>query len=68
VISFAETRCRNGNKRLMVRRHGFRSFSIQTLGNLPETHRNGIGPWTLGEVVGHVEALGTRREMEMVTP
>ena len=34
-----------------------RAFSIQTNGNLPETHSNGIGEWTEGEVAKYLAII-----------
>lgn len=55
----------NGNKILKIESsdvNGERGFSIQTLGNLPETHRKGICEHTMGEVFEHVHACGTPRQ------
>ena len=41
---------KNGNKKLTVKNGKERATSIQTNGNLPRTHRDGIGEWTTGEV------------------
>ena len=58
---------KNGNAvvRIDSTRPG-RSFSIQTNGNLPETHRLGVGSWTVEEVAGYVEKYGTERQREKV--
>jgi hypothetical protein len=40
----------NGNKRLIIKEGDKRAKSIQTNGNLPLTHRDGIGSWTMAEV------------------
>jgi hypothetical protein len=53
---------RNGNKVLRVTIAGARGFSIQTNGNLPRTHSNGVGPWTLPEASAWVKRHGTKRE------
>ncbi len=44
MINFKFKHDINGNKIVKVTRKGYRGFSIQTLGNLPQTHamRNGI--------------------------
>lgn len=60
------SRDRNGNRVLRVRVPGGRGFGIQTNGNLPRTHRDGVGPWTLPEVRAWVDAYGTERQREMV--
>ena len=55
----------NGNKTLKIEStdlNSGRGFSIQTLGNLPETHRNGVGSWTSEEVVSHVRKYGTQAQ------
>jgi hypothetical protein len=50
----------NGNKTLKVTRHdGGRGFSIQTLGNLPKTHRDGITDATADELHAYIKAHGT---------
>jgi len=52
----------NGNKTLSISKHdlaGARGFSIQTLGNLPETHRNGVGKWTMFELKSYISKHGT---------
>lgn len=54
----------NGNKVCRIRNIG-NAFSIQTLGNMPRTHRDGIGAWTEGEVRAHVLAYGTPRQKAM---
>ncbi len=53
---------RNGNRVLKISKKdlgGIRGFSIQTNGNLPETHRNGICAATDSEVRYHVREFGT---------
>ena len=44
------TRDKNGNKRLSIKHGNKRATSIQTNGNLPRTHQDGIGDWTTSEV------------------
>jgi hypothetical protein len=44
------TRDKNGNKRLSIKYGDKRATSIQTNGNLPRTHQDGIGDWTASEV------------------
>lgn len=57
---------KNGNKVLMVQfSDGKRGFSIQTLGNLPETHRNGITSATDAEVRDYLTKHGTLRQKEL---
>ena len=45
---------RNGNKVLRLKPRIGRGFSIQTNGNLPETHHNGICRYTPWEVAHHL--------------
>lgn len=56
------SRDKNGNKIVKVSRPGLRSFSIQTNGNLPKTHRDGVGEWTAGEVGEYVQSFGTEKQ------
>lgn len=44
----------NGNKTLLCF-YGGKNRRIQTNGNLPETHRNGIGPWTQQEILNYFQ-------------
>lgn len=57
---------RNGNRVLRVTVAGARGFSIQTNGNLPETDRKGVGPWTWPEVSEYVNRYGTKRQREVM--
>ena len=57
---------RNGNRVLRVTVAGARGFSIQTLGNLPKTHRDGVGPWSEGEASEYVKRYGTKRQREVM--
>jgi hypothetical protein len=50
------THDRNGNRFLRIR--GMRG--IQTNGNLPRTHRDGVGPWTEAEVSDYVKRYGSK--------
>jgi hypothetical protein len=52
---------RNGNKTLRVGRGG-RGFTIQTNGNLPQTHRCGVVEATAWEVADYVGRYGTKRQ------
>lgn len=56
----------NGNKRVKVQVPGFRSFSVQTNGNLPETHRKGLCPTTALEVKNWIKQFGTEKQKEAV--
>ena len=51
---------RNGNRVLRV----VPGLSIQTNGNLPRTHCDGIGFWTVHEVCDWVTAYGTAKQKE----
>jgi len=65
-MEYSIGRDRNGNRVLRVKpRHG-RGFSIQTLGNLWQTHREGVGDWTKDEVADHVQSYGTNRQRLMM--
>ena len=58
----------NGNRCLSLDSHdlgGARGFSIQTQGNLPQTHRNGIGEHTLPEVREYIRDYGSKRQKEL---
>jgi hypothetical protein len=58
----------NGNRILRVwpANSRARGFSIQTNGNLPVTHRNGICFSTPLEVAAHVRLYGTARQKEIL--
>jgi len=47
----------NGNKTLRIKEGDNRARSIQTNGNLPRTHRDGVGDWTPGEVAAYRAAI-----------
>lgn len=58
----------NGNRILKLDKcdlGGAKGFSIQTLCDLPKTHRDGIGPWTDGEVRAYIKEYGTQRQKEL---
>jgi hypothetical protein len=55
---------RNGNKVLRIKNDG-RSFSIQTNGNLPITHRWGVVPNTFKEVCDYLSKYGTMKQKEI---
>ncbi len=58
----------NGNRCLLYESSdlaGARGFSIQTLGNLPETHRDGTGVYTDGEAKSYIQQFGTARQKEL---
>jgi len=52
----------NGNKVCRVSCGGERGFSIQTNGNLPNTHRDGVCKLTEDEVETYILLYGTRRQ------
>ena len=57
------SRDRNGNKIVKISPvNGTRGFSIQTMGNLYQTNRDGVGYYTPAEVAGYVRAVGTPRQ------
>lgn len=60
--TYATDRDRNGNRIVRVTVPGARPFTIQTNGNLPTTHRQGICPATAGEVADYVRQFGTERQ------
>ena len=58
----------NGNRILKIEGSDLgtkRGFSIQTLGNLPDTPRNGITAGTDAEVRNYLKAHGTPRQKEL---
>ena len=66
MTSYKIGRDRNGNKVLRVKPSKGRGFFIQTLGNLPETHGDGVGGWTQREVMGYVARHGTLMQREAI--
>lgn len=66
VLNFRLGRDRNGNKVVRVFAPGERGFGIQTNGNLPNTHRDGITAATADEVRAYVRRHGTRRQRAVV--
>lgn len=66
VLNFVSGRDRNGNKIVRVFAPGERGFGIQTNGNLPNTHRDGITAATADEVRAYVRRHGTRRQRAVV--
>ena len=63
---FTISRDRNGNRICRVKLGSAREFSIQTNGNLPATHRNGICDQTAREVVEYVRHVGTPRQRHLL--
>jgi hypothetical protein len=57
---------RNGNRILRVKPPQGRGFSIQTLGNLPATHHEGVTIDTHGSVVWWVTKYGTPRQKRVM--
>ncbi len=66
MTTYTTDRDRNGNRIVRVTVPGSRPFTIQTNGNLPETHRNGICPATASEVKDYVIQFGTDRQRELL--
>ncbi len=64
--TFTTDRDRNGNRIVRVTVPGNRPFTVQTLGNLTLTHRQGICPATAGEVGAYVRDFGTVRQRELL--
>jgi hypothetical protein len=64
--NYKTSKDKNGNKIVRITPHTGRGFSIQTLGNLPITHRDGVGAWTAGEVEAHVLAYGTAHQKSVI--
>lgn len=59
-------RDRNGNRILRVHPPKGRGFSVQTNGNLPRTHRDGVGDWTVVEARDYVTRYGTPRQKRVM--
>lgn len=64
MTTYTIARDLNGNKVCKVKPAGSRAFSIQTSGNLPLTHSNGVTEETPFEVAAYVRAYGTNRQKE----
>ena len=62
MATYKIKRDRNGNKVCFVKVPGERGFSIQTNGNLPNTHRDGVCKLTEDEVETYILSYGTRRQ------
>ena len=68
-ISLSLDRDTNGNKTLRLSFPKFRGFTVQTNGNLPETHR--MTPETfdyqvaINEVREHIKRFGTLRQRDL---
>jgi len=58
------SRDKNGNKTVVVSVPGFRGFSIQTNGNLPNTHRDGKPD--KAEIVRWVKIYGTIHQKSLM--
>lgn len=61
-------RDKNGNQILKITKedlHSRRGFSIQTNGNLPKTHSEGIGEHTIKEVFEYVDKYGTHLQRRL---
>ncbi len=53
----------NGNKTISIKRAGYRAFSIQTNGNLPNTHKTGIAD--IDEIAGFIRKHGTFNQQQI---
>lgn len=60
-VTFKLGRDKNGNKVLKIKGEG-KGFCIQTCGNLPQTHRDGISALTPAEVDAYTARYGTMRQ------
>jgi len=58
---------KNGNNVVRITPDTERGFSIQTLANLPMTHRDGVGEWTAEEVKTYVLKYGTARQKNIIS-
>lgn len=59
-------RDKNGNKLVYVKTSGRGGFSIQTNGNLPQTHRDGVTASTDAEVCAYVRRHGSERRKRIL--
>ncbi len=66
MTTYTIGRDRNGNRTVRVKLKSSRAFSIQTNGNLPATHRQGVCSATQGEVSGYVRQFGTARQRQLL--
>ena len=62
VNQYKISKDKNGNKTVKISRKGSRGFSIQTNGNLPKTHQDGVGAWTHDEIAAYVINYGTKAQ------
>jgi hypothetical protein len=62
MTTYTIDRDRNGHRIVRVTVPGYRPFTIQTNGDLPQTHRRGICSETAGEVAQWVHEYGTERQ------
>ncbi len=65
-LSFSTSHDVNGNKVCLVKPTNGRAFSIQTLANLPTTHRSGVNEKTAAEVANYVKTFGTKRQRYLI--
>lgn len=65
-LNFTLDRDGNGNKVLKVKPAKGKAFSIQTNGNLPNTHSNGVTGHTRDEVLKYVADHGTVNQCKIV--
>jgi hypothetical protein len=66
TIHYKTAKDKNGNKVVRITPDTGRGFSIQTLGNLPTTHRDGVVALTAEEVKAHVVKYGTARQKRII--
>lgn len=58
------TRDINGNKTVRFKPDNGRAFSVQTLGNMPRTHREFDPVTALSELAAYARQYGTQRQKE----
>lgn len=69
MVSMKISHDKNGNKVLKISKSDLcvdTGFSIQTLGNLPETHKHGVHYATKGEVFNFISEYGTKRQKQLL--
>lgn len=65
-VYYTTGRDKNGNKVVRVKTSGRGGFTIQTNGNLPQTHRDGVTSATDAEVCAYVRRHGGARRMRIL--
>lgn len=66
MTAYTMSRDVNGNRTLRVKPKSSRAFTIETNGNLPETHRQGVCEATPSEVSAYVRQFGTERQRQLL--